>query len=179
MVGLMAVGSTGPSAVAKEQERSLAGLDTWLKPGTHVDVVDSRGRIVRGEFVRVDADGIMVAPFRATEARRVAAAEVVTVTRHGDSLKNGALIGLGVGILTAIAVATDHNGDYGCDMRTTGCKAALSVFSVGSAVGFGVLLDQDEKGREVVYRAPADKVSWSVAPHPMRQGAGVRFALRF
>ena len=35
------------------------------------------------------------------------------------------------------------------------------------------------KGRTVVYRAPADRVSWSVTPHPVPRGVGVQVALKF
>jgi hypothetical protein len=101
------------------------------------------------------------------------------VTRHGDSLKSGALIGFAAGVLAAIAVSTDDRGDYGCDTNTTGCKAALSVFALGASTGIGVYVDHEIKGRHVVYRAPTGRVSWSVTPHPVPRGAGIQLALRF
>jgi len=31
----------------------------------------------------------------------------------------------------------------------------------------------------VVYRAPVDRLSWSVTPHPVPRGAGLRLAVKF
>ena len=69
----------------------MAALEERVQPGTQVDVVDRQGRILRGEFVRADDEGILVS----------------------------------------------------------------------------------------LYRAPTERLSWSVVPHPVPRGAGVRVALAF
>jgi hypothetical protein len=175
-VGLLALGVAAPARAA-EPARSMAALEERVQPGTQVDIVDRQGRVLRGDFVRADGEGILITLYGNAEGRRVPAGEVMTVTRPGDSLKNGALIGAAVGVLTAIAVSTDDTDTSGCD--TTGCKAVLSVFAVGAYTGIGMLIDRAIKGRTVVYRAPTDRVSWSVTPHPVPRGAGVQVALKF
>lgn len=174
---VLVVLANAATAPAGEPTRSMAALEERVQPGTQVDVVDRQGRILRGDFVRADDEGVLVSLFGNAEGRRVPAAEVMSVTRPGDSLKNGALIGAAVGALTAIAVSTDETGESGC--YTTGCKAGLSVFAVATYTGIGMLIDRAIKGRDVVYRAPTERLSWSVVPHPVPRGAGVRVALAF
>ena len=60
-----------------------------------------------------------------------------------------------------------------------GCKVVVTTATAGLFGGIGLLLDLVIKGREVVYKAPAARVSWSVTPHPVRGGAGVRVAVSF
>ena len=108
------------------------------------------------------------------------AADIMTVTRAGDSLKNGALIGAAVGAISVLAISIDDgSGQADPWCIDTGCKVAASVFVMAAYPGIGMLIDRAVKGRTVVYRAPADRVSWSVTPHPVPRGAGVRVALKF
>ncbi len=102
------------------------------------------------------------------------------MTRDGDSLKNGALIGAAAGAITALAIAIDDgSGQVDPWCIDTSCKVAASVFAMAAYPAIGMLIDRAIKGRTVVYRAPADRVSWSVTPHPVPRGAGVRVALKF
>jgi hypothetical protein len=179
-LGIVATGLTlviSAPAGAGEPAYSMPALDARLAPGTQVDVIDRRGRVVRGDFVRADGSGVLIAGFADTESNLISAADVVSVTRAGDSLKNGMWIGAAVGVLGAIAVATDDTGESGC--YTTGCKVGLGIVAVPMYVGIGALIDKAIKGREVVYRAPSDRVSWSIAPHLVARGAAVRVAVRF
>ncbi len=175
-IGVAVVGAS-PTARAGEPAHSMADLGARLQPGTEVDVVDSDGRVIRGELARADEHGILLAGFGGTEGTLVPAARVLSVARLGDSLKNGLLFGAGFGVLSAIAVATDDTGESGC--TTTGCKAGLGIVIVPIYAGIGALVDKAIRGRQVVYRAPSDRVSWSVAPHPVPRGAAVRLAVRF
>ena len=178
-MGLLVLVASAP-ATAGEPARSMAALEQRVQPGTQVDVVDRQGRIVRGDFVRADAEGVLVTLYGSAEGRRVPAADIMSVTRPGDSLKNGALIGAAAGALTAIAISIDDgSGQVDPWCIDTGCKAAASVFAVGLYTGAGILVDRAIKGREVVYRAPAARVSWSVTPRPVARGAGIQVALKF
>jgi hypothetical protein len=181
-MGLLVLAATVP-AEAGEPARSMAALEERVKPGTDVDVVDRQGRILRGGFARADDEGVLVTPYGSAEGRRIAASDVMSVTSTGDSLKNGALIGAAVGALGAIGFAAGLEDPYdpyappACS--TTGCKVGMSVASVAVWTGIGVLVDRAIKGREVVYRAPVERVSWSVTPHPAPRGAGLQVALKF
>jgi len=178
-MGLLALGTSAP-VMAGEPARSMAALEERVQPGTQVDVVDRQGRIVRGDFVRADDEGVLVTLFGSAEGRRVPAAEVMSVTRPGDSLKNGALIGAAAGALSAIAVSVDDGtGQVDPWCLTTKCKVAASAFAIVTYTAIGILVDRAIKGRDVVYRAPADRIAWTVAPYPVPRGAGLQVALKF
>jgi hypothetical protein len=167
-------------AAAGEIARSMAALEERLEPGTQVDVVDRQGRSFRGDFVRADDEGILFTVSGGAEGRRVPAAEIMTVIRAGDSLRNGALIGAAAGAITALAISVDDgSGQAEPWCLDTGCKVRASAFAVVTYTGIGMLIDRAIKGRTVVYRAPAGRVAWSLAPHPVARGAGLRVGLAF
>ena len=96
----------------------------------------------------------------------------------GDSLKNGMLIGGGVGALSSLIVfAEDDYYEGECD--SSGCKVGVALGVTAFYVGVGALIDHLIKGHELVYRAPPEGLALSVAPYPVRQGAGVRVGLTF
>jgi hypothetical protein len=178
-MGLLALASAATSQ-AGEPARTMAALEEKVQPGTQVDVVDRQGRILRGGFVRADDEGVLVTLHGSAEGRRVPAADIMTVTRAGDSLKNGALIGAAAGAITVLAIAIDDgSGQVDPWCIDTGCKVAASALAMAVYPAIGMMIDRAIKGHTVVYRAPADRVSWSVTPHPVPRGAGVRLALSF
>ena len=172
VMGLAIVASAG----AAEPERSLTALESRVRTGTPVEVVDPQGYVLRGTLVRADDEGVVVTVHGSGEGRRVASRDITSVIRYGDSLRNGTLIGAGVGMLGVVGVWTD---DSTVTCSSDGCRTAWSAIVLGSYVGIGALIDHLIKGREVVYRAPNPRVSWSVAPQPARRGAGLQVALRF
>ena len=180
MVAVMAMTAAVP-APAGEVARTMAALEERLDPGTEVDVVDREGRMFRGEIVQTSADGVLLSVDGAGEGRRIAAADITTVTRQGDSLKNGLLIGGGIGLLLGVLVNTADpdpalGGDEWCEGSDCFAFAAVSALTYA---GIGALVDHLVKGREVVYRAPTARVSLSVAPQLVRGGVGARVALAF
>lgn len=167
-------------AFAGEVARSMAALDELVQPGTPIHVVDRQGRSFQGEFVRADDGGVLFTVAATAEGNRIPAADIMTVTRAGDSLKNGALIGAAAGAITALAITIDDgSGQVEPWCIDTGCKARASAFAVVTYMGIGMLIDRAIKGRTVVYRAPAGRLSWSVTPHPVPRGAGLQVALKF
>ena len=187
--GALAVAVTmagGAAVSAREPAGTMADLQARVKIGTEVDVVDRQGRILHGGFVRADDEGILVTPY-GREDRRVPAADVMSVTRPGDSLKNGALIGAAVGIALGIGVVTKPESeritcvDGACRpwCVSDACNAGVAVSGAVISTGIGMLIDLSFKGREVVYRAPSHRVSWSVTPHPVPRGAGLQLAVKF
>ena len=178
-IGLMFLAASVPPA-AGEPARSMIALEERVAPETEVDVVDRQGRTLRGKFVRADDEGVLVTLYGSDEGRRVPATDILTVTRAGDSLKNGALIGAAAGAITVLAINIDDgSGQVDPWCIDTGCKVAASVFAMVAYPAIGMVIDRAIKGRTVVYRAPTDRVSWSVTPHPVPRGAGVRVALKF
>src|SRR5688572_9444530 len=176
----LGVVASAPVARAADPARSMADLESRMKPGTQVQVVDRQGGFISGAFVRADGEGVLIARWGAAGGRRVPAADVATVSREGDSLKNGALIGAGAAAALMIAATANQPtgpGGPSCLLDDSVCQVGI-VALLGFSVGAGVLIDRMNTGREVVYRAP-DHVAWSIVPYPVRRGAGVGVALRF
>jgi hypothetical protein len=170
----MAVGA--PLAAAPAQ--SMADLARRVKAGTEVDVIDRTGASFHGRLVRADGEGVLLAPLGSAEGRRFSADDVMTVSRRGDPLWNGAAIGGGVGLLFGLALANaEGDGEQAC--YDAGCKTFVTAATAGLFGGIGVLFDLMIKGHQVVYKAKAARVSWSVTPYPMSRGAGLRLSARF
>ena len=180
MVMSLVVAAAGSPALAAEA-RTLADLDRRLDPGTEVDVVDREGRVIRGTWVRADEEGVLLSSFGGDGGHRLPAAEVVSVTRQGDSLKNGMIIGGLVGLGSSLLVFTTEDTSGAepiCPEADTGCKVSTTVLMTAAYAGLGALIDRAIKGREVAYRAPG-RVSSSITPYPVPGGAGLSVALRF
>jgi len=170
--------AAGTRTAGAEVARSMTALEARLEPGVEVDVVDTEGRVYRGDFARADGDGVLLTLTGNAAGRRIPAAEVISVSRRGDSLKNGMLIGGGVGALSSLIVfAEDDYYEGECD--SSGCKVGVALGVTAFYVGVGALIDHLIKGHELVYRAPPEGLALSVAPYPVRQGAGVRVGLTF
>jgi hypothetical protein len=162
-------------AAAQEPVRSFDQLDTRLKPGDKVWVTDAQGREIRGRVAALEADSLTI---DAGGLKSFAASDVrFVVERRGDSLGNGALIGLGVGGAT-FGVA--------CYANTSGsdqdwCPLVTAFYGgVGAAVG--VAIDALIPGRKlVVYRAPGapGHARLSIAPLVTPRAKGVAFAFAF
>ena len=116
-------------------------------------MTDATGREVRGRLERLSSDGLVLKAsgletFAATDIRRVGA-------RARDSLKNGTLIGLGIGggmgTAWCIGAIADDSGDI--DARVE-CAEGFIVFpGLGALIGLAVDALIPGKVR-VVYEAP-------------------------
>jgi hypothetical protein len=158
--------------------QSMADLARRVKPGTEVDVLDRTGASFHGRFVRADGDGVLLTPLGSAQGRRFSADDVMTVSRKGDPLWNGAAIGGGVGLLFGLAIANADDGSEAACYDTS-CKVFATAATAGLFAGFGLLFDVMIKGHHTVYTAPAARVSWSVSPYKVPRGAGFRLTARF
>jgi hypothetical protein len=175
-MALVAALGGAATAAAGQPARTMAALADRVEPGTEVDVVDRQGRILRGGFAGADGDGVLITAYGSAEGRRIPAEDVMSVTRQGDSLKNGALIGAAIGALSAMTLSIDTPDSP--SLCSADCLG-MQVFVTAAYTGIGMLVDRAIKGREVVYRAPAERLAWSVTPHPVPRGVGVRLAVKF
>jgi hypothetical protein len=159
--------ATAAPAWAQEAAASFDALAGRIHVGERIWVTDATGREVRGRLERLSSDGLVLKAhgletFAAADVRRVRA-------RNRDSLKNGALIGLGVGgaMATAwcIGAVADDSGEI--DARVE-CAEGFIVFpGLGALIGLAVDALIPGKMR-IVYQASlaqeASRASLMVVP---------------
>jgi len=150
---------------------SFGELQTVLKKGQTITVTDASGERVKGKVADVSPSSLVAF---IPEARMFAEGSVTEIRIAADSLKNGTLIGLGVGggVGVAVILAKCDNGSD-CSYAL---KVAAGYAGIGAAIGAGIdaLL---YKGGRVVYRSRQQTHSLSVSPllGKERQGALVSF----
>ncbi|MCM3881706.1 MAG: hypothetical protein ND807_16480 [Vicinamibacterales bacterium] len=96
-------------------------------------VTDATGRETEGKLVSWMGSTLVLQT--GTTTRTFAAGEVVRVDLKGDSLKNGALIGAGVGVAMAVLAGLSV-GDCD-DCAGTSVAIALTVIPIYTAIGVG------------------------------------------
>jgi hypothetical protein len=158
---------TAAAASAQESATRFDALAERIQVGQRIWVTDATGREVRGRLERLSSDGLVlkadrIETFTVPDIRRVRA-------RERDSLKNGALIGLGIGggmgTAWCIGAIADDSGDI--DARVE-CAEGFTVFpGLGALIGLAV--DAMIPGRmRVVYQASlpqeASRASLVVVP---------------
>lgn len=123
-----------------------------LKSLPIVYVEDRAGAETRGRLLSITPTAIAIDV--AGSQRTFAPADVVKVERRGDSLKNGALIGAAIGVLTGFI------GDCpgaGTTNRSGNCPGARVGYVLGGSAiwaGIGAGLDALIPGRTLIWRAP-------------------------
>jgi hypothetical protein len=154
-VALLVAGvlATAAAASAQAPAASFDALTGRVQIGQLIWVTDPTGREVRGRLERLSTDGLTLQESHVT----LAAPDVRRVrTRDRDSLKNGALIGLGIGgamgTAWCIGAIADDSGDV--DARVE-CAEGFTVFpGLGTLIGLAVDAVIPGKMR-VIYQAPA------------------------
>ena len=111
-------------------------ISSAIRPGLTVSIVDDEGRQTKGRVMDVSADVIRVSLRGTSEEVRID--RIVRIDKP-DSLKNGALIGLGVGLSLGVigtviqapdieakwAVASIASNSVGCTLLGTGIDALV------------------------------------------------------
>lgn len=117
--------------------------------GRKIDVKVKTGYSVEGAFKASNPDSITMTIVTGDELR-IAKADIVEIRSSEpdrDSLKNGALIGLGIGMVVGALNAGM------ADLKSTGAKAAAFAGASAAYSGIGALIDRAVRRREVLYRA--------------------------
>jgi hypothetical protein len=158
---------TAAAVSAQEAAASFDALAGRIYAGERIWVTDATGREVRGRLERLSIDGLVL---KANGLENFAAADVRRVrARDRDSLKNGTLIGLGVGgamgTAWCIGAIADDSGEI--DTRVE-CAEGFTVFpGLGALIGLAVDVLIPGKVR-VVYQASlpreASRTSLMVVP---------------
>ena len=152
-------------------------LPKRVKPGATVYVSDAASGEIEGRLIRVSPASVTVL-VQGTE-REFLKDDLRQVARRGDSVKNGALIGMGVVGAWAVIGALVTEDVETNDIDDPGVAMALVVYPMvfGMGAGIGALIDAATKGRTVVYRSEQRTISARPIILPGRVGVG--FAMRF
>lgn len=175
LVGAVIVAAWAPCA-AQEPVRDFSQLNTRLRPGDTIWVTDAQGREVKGRILSLGAEELTL---EGRGDRTFRAPDVTAITvRRGDSLGNGALIGLAVGGLgtglACLATAEGQDKEW--------CVVVSAVYAgIGSAIGVGI--DAMIPGKKLVtYRArgaagrPQARLRAAPLLTPRAKGVAVSFA---
>jgi hypothetical protein len=144
-----------PDAEAQQPVGSMETLLSRVKSGDTVYVTDSMARETTGTFVKL-ADGTLTV-LAGGQLRDMPTLDVRQVSRHGDSVWNGFLIGAAIGVALG-AVGGAMQNDYAVSIT-----ANTLMFG-----GISALIDHFIDGRTVVYRAgprPTVRIAPMLLPH--------------
>lgn len=147
---------------AGAQDPGVTGATTDRMPT--VSVLDDRGVETKGKLVKLDADAVVLRV--AAEQVRFDLAQVSRITRLGDSLKNGAMVGAAIG--AGLGVLKAHLFAGGTGERIAGVAASTAIYAA-----IGTCIDAAVQARTVIYPAPAVRISIGAA------GAAVSVTLRW
>lgn len=164
------------SAVPLAAQETFTNVQHLLRPGDTVFVIDETGIETRGRVAGINSSALRLA-VNGSE-REWSAATIWRVTRRGDSLKNGMLIGAvtggvigGVGGL-ALASLLRNEGH-----EAVGPFFFLLGVGAGGGAGIGAGLDALIAGRTVIYQQRSARVMVVpvVTPHTQAMQFGFRF----
>ena len=179
VAGILALAA---AASAQEPVASFDELAGRIQAGQRIWVTDTAGREVRGTLDRLSANELVL---KANGLETYAASDVRRVrTRDRDSLKNGTLIGLGIGggLGTAwcIAAIADNSGDVDAGVE---CAEGFTVFpGLGALIGLAVDAVIPGKMRVIYHASPSQEAPSThlmVAPLVSSRVKGLTVSLVF
>lgn len=170
---LMAWAVVGITSAASAQDApAFADLGTHLRVGDRVRVEHRDGTRFSGSVVSLSTDALVITD--ATGRRTFTAATTARVARLGDSVMNGALVGLLPGFLFGLQLpraTSDRRVNEG-----SGVKAGLITGLIGAAIGMAV--DGVRDGETELYIA-APPARATVAPLMRRGAVGAAATIRW
>lgn len=132
-------------AEAQQIAGTFDQLRVLIKQGDTLTITDGAGQRMQGKLSELSTSSLVLDVSGAL--RQFQESDVNTIERRGpDSLKNGALIGLGIGgALGALAIAAAAS-----EGETAFGVIAAALYS-GIGAGIGVGIDALVEGRRVIY----------------------------
>ena len=146
---LLLVAAVSGTAHAQQPARSFEQLPLVVKLGDTVTVIETAGRQTKGTLVDVTPSTVVLLD---DGVRHNFQQDQVTAIRQRrrDSLRNGALWGLGTGaVLGLYLAAVGAAADGGYADQATALVPVLITGGLGSAIGVGV--DAMIEGQHVIY----------------------------
>ena len=183
-VGASVARRTGGRSLVYSAEKGPASgpvhafADLWarVKSGDTVYVIDVNGREATGVFQKISDSSIDV--LVNGQSLQIRQSDVRQVARRGDSLKNGALWGAGLGAIGAAGQSTGCSHYASGHCPSAGSRALWISYRalVYGAIGAGI--DALHTGRTTVYEPTAHR-SVQVTPLLSTQSTGLFVSVRF
>jgi hypothetical protein len=180
IIAAIAILCAGAStAAAQGIAVSYQELRLLVQPGDRVTVIDHSGRKTSGRITELSATSLALM----VDGQRTdwAEGEVATITqRRGDSLANGAWIGLGVGAgFSAVGIAISAADDAYDDVGAGEVAAVIAIYA-GIGAGIGAGIDALISRHRVIFERKAGAgVSLAITPQFGPARAGARLSIRF
>ena len=170
------------ATVAHAEAQTAASFDELplvLRPGDRVTVTDNNGRNLTGRIIDLSPSTLSL---EASGARLdLSAADVSFIRqRRPDPLRNGALIGLGVGAIPAALLSWWGYGIAQGEGGSPWIGVPFAGMSLGLAAGIGALVDALIQRSHVIY-GPTGAAQRRLTVSPLLSGhrRGVAVSLGF
>lgn len=170
--------TAAPTVGAQTLASSFDQLSVLVKPGDSVTVTDGTGREVKGTIAALSSSSLELI----VNGSRRSFLEDETRTlrrRQPDSLKNGALWGVGIGAGLGLTGFIDTEES---PALPTGEAIAMTLTFAGLGAAVGVGLDALFRGDQVIFSRPArssGSASLTLSPLLTRGSKGARLSLGF
>jgi len=174
-----------PAGAGAQAVQSFDQLHGIVKVGKVVVVTDETGRETTGKVAEVAPSSLVIltrgrmrdADGREFEGgwtgRRLFDAPTIRMIEHRDSLRNGTLVGLAIGL----GLAWSFDFTY-CSSVGGHCPALYLAFGgIGAAAGMGI--DASIRGKQVLYRSPSQMKGVTLSPVVSRDRKGMLALIRF
>ena len=178
VLGLIAFAMTSSSVHAQERvARSFEQLQVLVEPGDTISI-EAVGSEIAAEIASLTPTELTV--MVAGDRRTFAPQDISRIRqRRGDSLANGAWwgfgIGVGLGVLGAVAVALDDGSD---DLGFAGTSAVVAAYG-GMGAGLGVGIDALIRRQQIIYESAAVSSAVVLVPLVGHKRTGAMIAVRF
>jgi len=161
------------SAEAQQFVGTFDQLRVLVKPGDTLTITDGTGQRMQGKLTQLSASSLVLDVSGAL--RQFQDTDVDTIEKRGpDSLKNGALIGLGIaGGLGTLAIASAATSDE------AGFVAVAALLYAGIGAGIGTGIDALIEGRRVIYAGSnSTRTTLQISPILSGRRKGVMLSVR-
>jgi hypothetical protein len=158
-------------AIPASAQTTFAGLNQ--KGVDTIFVTDRAGHETKGLLVGLTDSTVTVVT--AGGPQTFVADDVVRLDRRGDSLKNGALIGMGIGVIGMLPGLAE--GHATCDHACTGKAVGFVLMAEGLYAAIGAGIDAAIPGRTRIWPLKGSKSGGpiiSVSPHSAFAGFRIR-----
>ena len=166
---------TANLALAQEPARSLGALQSKIKIGDDLRVIELNGKKTQGRFDGVSGTSLRLVVNGDHRELPESTLREITMSRP-DRVWDGALIGAGIGAIGGAVIG----GTWGDCGRDAGCKGQFLAAGTGIGAGTGLLLDYLRRKHQTVFVRLATSATLRVSPilSSDRKGAMVSVSFR-